>query len=317
MKRYIEIFTKITRLSIIVIIVIATIIIGSKFSLLVQQGNADIYSLFDAPERNIPDFREGSNQSDVGKTEVNGVPFSYSVEVVDASVDEVVDYYKDTLSPDYFRVFPDEVLKKAGVKEGDNAYKIISGLERVFSKAMSPVFSFKNESYGFVAALDRGDNNKWFIKKLDNPKEEIVGKAVMALKTSPDSERTTVIRYWTEGKFDLQKLIPDMVNDVSGFDIKGIDRHPYSVRILSMKQEDRFGRNNVVSYYVEEKVPAVLIYYLSDLRANDWKISESAMRGAYKAEKPNYIFAKKDGRILNVFITKEKEGGTIATFMEK
>lgn len=317
MKKYFKYLTKITRLFLIIIFTVVIIIIGSKFSLIVQQGKADIYSIFSGPEKQMPDFREGSNQSEVGKTVVNGVPFSYAVEVVDASIGNVVDFYKDNLSPDYYRVFPDDFLKKAGVHEGDRTHKVISGLERIFSKTMNPVFSFKNESYGFVAGLDRGDNNKWFVEKTENIKDKIVGKAVVALKANPDSDRTTVIRYWTDGKFDLQKLIPDMVNDVNGFDFEDVDRHPYSVRILSMMQEDKFGRNNVVSYYIEEKVPAVLIYYLSDLRANNWEISESAIKGSYKAEKPNFIYAKKGNRTLNVFLTEQNEGGTIATFMEK
>jgi hypothetical protein len=312
-----QILVKLFRLMIIAGMIVAFLVIGSKFPVLVQESKADIFSLFDSPERNIPDFREGSNQSDIGKTVVNGVPFAYSVEVVDATIDDVVDFYKETFNPDYYRVFPDSFLKQAGVEKGGRVHKVVEGMERIFSKMVSPVLTYKGDGYGFVAALDRGDNSKWFVEKTANIKEKVVGKAVIALKNSQESEKTTVIRYWTEGKFDLDKLIPDMQNDVEGFDIDDVDRHPYSVRILSMKQEDRFGRNNIVSYYIAEKTPAVLIYYLSDLRANNWEISESAIKGMYKAERPNYIYAKKEGRELNVFLTEDDDGGTIATFMGK
>ncbi len=308
---------KVIRILIILALVAGLIYVGGRFPLLVQNVDADIYEIFDRPNPEIPDFQQGSNQSDTGRTIVNGVPFSYAVEVVHASVPDVIEYYRKLYSPSAIRVFTDDQLKRAGVKEGDMAFKMIRNMETIAGHFLSPVFTQVGDTNGFLGVLDRGDNEKWFIKDPEKIWDEVVGKAVIAFKESPYQSETTVIRFWTTDGLDFRKLIPRAGVDSPGFDLKHIDRHPYATRMFSMAQEDGYGANQFAVYQVDDGVQGTLLYYLSDLRANGWAISDEVVQGAARSGYPNYLFASRGDRELDVYIDPSPDGGTVVTFHQK
>ena len=250
---------KTLRICMIAMLVLGALYVGGRFPLLVQESDADIFEVFNRPNPDIPDFQQGSNMSEVGHTIVNGVPFGYAVEVVHAPIPDIIAYYKKLYAPTAIRVFTDEQLEKAGVVEGDVAFKMIRGMETFVAKALPPVFEQVGDTNGFFGVLDRGDNNRMFIKKTDDFWDDVVGKAVIAFKQSPESSETTVIRFWSEDRLDWDKLIARPGEDAPGFDLMYVDRHPYARRLFSMGQRDRFGENQFVVYEVNDEVQGTIL----------------------------------------------------------
>lgn len=308
---------KTLRICMIALLVVGALYVGGRFPLLVQDSDADIFEVFNRPNPDIPDFQQGANMSEVGHTIVNGVPFGYAVEVVHAPIPDIIAYYKKLYAPTAIRVFTDEQLEKAGVVEGDVAFKMIRGMETFVAKALPPVFEQVGDTNGFFGVLDRGDNNRLFIKKTDDFWDDVVGKAVIAFKQSPESIETTVIRFWSEGRLDWDKLIAKPGQDAPGFDLMYLDRHPYARRLFSMGQRDRFGENQFVVYEVNDEVRGTVLYYLSDLRANGWSISDEVKQAAERSGNPNFFFAHRGDRELSIYVEPRKYGGCMVTFHQK
>ncbi len=290
---------KLGRITLILLITFAFLWVGSRFHFLVQNVDADVFDVFSLATKSIPDFREGANYSPVGKTIVNGIPFKYSVEVVNADVGEIIDYYKKLYTPPYQRIFTDEQLEKAGIKEGDMAFRIIRGFEIIYGKIAPPLVEYRTETTGFLGVLDKGDNTDFYISK--NKGKDIVPKIIMAFKQNENSPKTTIIKYWTEGLFEPSKIFPQGNEDLPGFDLEDIDRHPYSQRLLSIYQMDDYSESKAVVYRVDDNLDSVIIYYLADLRGNGWEIPESVVAAAEKANEKRFVFARKGDR--SVYIT--------------
>lgn len=306
---------KLFRVFLIVIISVLFLWIGSRFHLAVQNTKADVFDFVYGGSNSIPDFREGANYSSKGKSVVNGVAFTYSVEVVNGSIGEVLDFYKNLYNPHYVRVFTDEQLERAGVQPGDDAFKAIRFFETIFAKMAPPVLEFKGETVGMLGILDMGDNTKLYIDK--NRQDKIVPKVVMAFKQNPDSPKTTVIKYWTEKEFDLRRFVPEGNEDLPGFDLEGIDRHPYSQRLLSMAQADDFASSKVVIYRVDDNIDSVIIYYISDLRGNGWEIPESVVQAVQKSGEKRFIYAKKGERSVYISFGTDNLNYTSVVMVEK
>ena len=307
---------KLMRLGFAAIAVVALLWVGSRFSVLEQKGEADVYELFQGPAKGMPDFREGGQTSAVGHTLVNGQRFAYSIEVVPASIHEVISFYKKLYTPHRIRTIPDEDMKRMGFIPGSPASKILEGVERVIGLSGAPVFTKEGPSYGFLGVLDRGDNEKWFIKK-GTPEDTVVGKAVVAMKEDPDSDETTVIRYWTEGPFQLEKIFPREGKDVPGDDPDDVDRHPYSQRLLSMAQGDKWGVASTLIYRVDDTPSNASSYYLADLRGNGWSVPDAAIKGAKRAGHENTLFATKGARQLTVLFGRTENDTTLVTMIEQ
>jgi len=307
---------KLFRIGLVAVAAVALLWVGSRFSVLEQKGEADVYELFQGPAKGMPDFREGGQTGTVGHTLVNGQRFAYSIEVVPASIHEVISFYKKLYTPHRIRTIPDEDMKRMGFNPGSKAYKILEGVERVIGLSGAPVFVKEGPSYGFLGVLDRGDNEKWFIKE-GTLRDTVVGKAVIAMKEDPDSNKTTVIRYWTEGPFQLEKIFPMGGEDVPGDDPDDVDRHPYSQRLLSMAQADKWGMAATLIYRVDDTPSNTSIYYLADLRGNGWSIPDAAIKGAHRAGYENTIFARKGSRQLTILFGRTEDDTTLVTMIEQ
>ncbi len=307
---------KLFRFGLVAMVAVAILWVGSRFSVLEQKGKADVYELFNGPAKEMPDFREGGRTSAVGHTLVNGQRFAYSVEVVPESIHEVISFYKKLYTPHRIRTISDEDMKKMGFTPGSKAARILEGVERVIGLSGAPVFTKEGPSYGFLGVLDRGDNEKWFIKK-GALKDTVVGKAVVAMKEDPDSDKTTVIRYWTEGPFQLEKIFPRGGEDVPGEDLDDVDRHPYSQRLFSMAQSDEWGMAATLMYAVDDTLSNTSSYYLADLKGNGWSIPDAAIKGAERAGHENALFATKGPRQLTVLFGKRGDGTTLVTMIEQ
>ncbi len=306
---------KVIRLLTIFMFLISFLWIGNRFHFIVQNSEADIFDFVSGGEKTIPDFREGGNFSSTGKTIVNGVPFTYSVEVVEGSIEEILDFYKNLYNPPYVRLFPDEQLEKAGVKPGDDAFTVIRILEGIFEKIVPNVLEFKGETVGMLGILDMGDNTKIYIDK--DRKEKIVPKAIMVFKQNPDSEKCVVIKYWTDRVFSLKNFIPKGDEDLPGFDLEDIDRHPYSQRLLSMGQKDDFASSKITVYRVDDNLDSTIIYYLSDLRGNGWEIPESVVQALKKKNEKRFIYAKKGDRSVYITFDTDKKNYTQVVMVER
>ncbi len=306
---------KLARIFLIVSIIFGFLWIGARFHFLVQNVDADVFDVFNIATKPIPDFREGANYSPVGKTVINGIPFKYSVEVVNADIDEILDYYKKLYTPPYQRIFTDEQLEKAGVKEGDTAFKIIRGFEILYGKIAPPLVEYKTETTGFLGILDKGNNTDFYISK--NKGKEIVPKIIMALKQNENSEKTTIIKYWTNGLFGPDKIFPKGDEDLPGFDLEDIDRHPYSQRLLSMAQSDDYSSSKITVYRVDDNLDSTIIYYVSDLRGNGWQIPESVVEALEKQKEKRFIYAKKDGRSVYITFNVGKDNYTQVVMVER
>ncbi len=306
---------KIVRLLIIFLITIGFLWIGSRFHAVVQNSRADIFDFMYGGRKSIPDFREGANYSQKGKSIINGVPFTYSVEVADGRIGEILDYYKKLYNPPYVRLFTDEQLEKAGVKPGDDAFFVIRICEAIFAKMVPNVLEFKGETIGVLGILDMGDNTKFFIDK--HRTEKTVPKVVMAFKQNPYSPKTTIIKYWTDKVFDLNKFIPKGDKDLPGFDLEDIDRHPYSQRLMSMVQADEFASSKAVVYRVDDNLDSVIIYYLADLRGNGWEIPESVIIAAEKSNEKRFIFARKGDRSVYITFGTDRFNYTSVVMIER
>jgi len=313
---YQKIGIKILRLGLIFCILGGILWVGSHFSVLEQKGNADVYELFLGPEKGMPDFREGGQNGDIGHTLVNGQRFAYSIEVVPASIHEVISFYKKLYTPRRIRMIPDADMKRMGFVPGSKASRILEGFERVIGLSGAPVFTKEGPSYGFLGVLDKGDNEKWFIKN-GSLRDTVVGKAVVAMKEDPDSDKTTVIRYWTEGPFQLDKIFPSGGEDVPGNDPEDVDRHPYSQRLLSMDQADKWGVASTLIYAVDDTPANTSSYYLADLRGNGWSVPDAAIKGARRAGHENTLFATKGARQLTILFGKTEEDTTLVTMIEQ
>ncbi len=307
---------KLFRIGLVVSAAIAILWVGSRFSVLEQKGEADVYELFQGPAKGIPDFREGGRTGAIGHTLVNGQRFAYTIEVVPASIHEVISFYKKLYIPHRIRTIPDEDMKKMGFTPGSQASRILEGVERVIGLSGAPVFTKEGDSYGFLGVLDRGDNEIWFIKE-GTLKETVVGKAVIAMKEDPDSDKTTVIRYWTEGPFQLEKIFPRGGEDVPGDDLDDVDRHPYSQRLLSLAQADKWGMAATLVYAVDDTPANTSIYYLADLRGNGWSIPDAAIKGAKQAGYENTLFARKGSRQLTILFGRTEDDTTLVTMIEQ
>ncbi len=307
---------KLFRIGLTCTVVIAVLWVGSRFSVLEQKGKADVYELMQGPAKGMPDFREGGRIGAIGHTFVNGQRFAYSIEEIPASIHEVISFYKELYIPRRIRTIPDEDMKRMGFIPGSDAYKILEGFERIIGLGGAPVFTKEGPSYGFLGVLDKGDNEKWFIKK-GSLRDTVVGKAVVAIKEDPDSDKTTVIRYWTEGPFQLEKLFPKNGEDVPGEDLDDIDRHPYSQRLLCMRQTDDFGVAATMVYAVDDTVSSTHDYYLSDLLGNGWNVPDAAQKGAQRAGYSTTIFASKGPRLLTVLFGRTTGETTLVTMIEQ
>ncbi len=283
--------------------------------MLVQNGKADIFDFVYRGSKSIPDFREGGVYSHTGKTIVNGVPFTYAVEVVDGDIKDVLDYYKKLYNPPFVRIFTDEQLEEAGVKPGDDAFRAIRFFETIFGKIAPPVLEFKGETFGMLGIIDIGDNTKVYIDK--DARKKVVPKAVIAFKDKPDSSKTTVIRYWTDRMIDFKRFIPDGNKDLPGFDLENIDRHPYSQRLMSIAQMDDFARSKMVTYRVDDNLDSTIIYYLSDLRANGWEIPESVVQALEKKGEKRFIYARKGDRAVYITFDTDKYNYTSVVMVER
>ncbi len=288
---------------------------GSRFHLLVQKGNADIFDLVYGGSKYIPDFREGGVYSHTGKSIVNGVPFTYSVEVVDAEIKEVLDYYKNLYNPPFIRIFTDKQLEEAGVKPGDDAFRAIRFFETIFAKMAPPVLEFRGETFGALGVIDIGDNTKVYIDK--DRYKKVVPKVVMAFKDKPYSSKTTVVRYWTDRMIDFRRFIPQGDKDLPGFDLDDIDRHPYSQRLLSLAQMDSFSSSKMVAYRVDDNLDSTIIYYLSDLRGNGWEIPDSVVQALAKKGEKRFIYAKKGNRSVYITFGTDRLNYTSVVMVER
>lgn len=307
---------KLFRIGLVVFVAVGILWIGSHFSVLEQKGEADVYELFQGPAKGMPDFREGGRTGTIGHTLINGQRFAYSIEIVPASIHEVISFYKKLYTPHRIRTIPDEDMKKMGFVPGGQAYKILEGVERVIGLSGAPVFTKEGDSYGFLGVLDRGDNEKWFIKE-GAMKDTVVGKAVVAMKEDPDSDKTTVIRYWTEGPFQLERIFPTAGGDVPGDDLDDVDRHPYSQRLLSMAQADKWGMAVTLIYAVDDTPANASFYYLADLRGNGWNVPDAAIKGAERAGHENTLFATKGARQLTILFGRTEHDTTLVTMIEQ
>ena len=307
---------KVFRVFLIVCITVGLIWVGSRFSVLTQQSTADVFQTYEGPSRGMPDYQEGGRYSSVGHTIVNGQQFSYAVEVVDASISDVIDFYRKRYAPTVIRMIPDKDMVKLGIKPGDPAHRIIQSFERMIAESGAPVFSKVGDSYGFLGVLDKGDNSKWFVKN-GSLSESVVGKAVVALKEDPNSTKTTVIRYWTEGPFKLATIFPKAGEDAPGQDLDNVDRHPYSQRLFSISQYDKWGMSVTLIYYVDDTIDNTVLYYATDLRSNGWEIPSSAVKGAARAGYSNTIFAKRGVRELTMLFGRDENGTTMVTMLER
>ncbi len=308
MKKALRLFT-------ILIFAFLLLWVGSRFHFVVQNSEADVFDFLYRGQNNIPDYREGGNFSSTGKTVVNGVPFTYSVEVVEGSVEEILDYYKKLYNPPFVRLFTDEQLEKAGVKPGDSAYSVIRFCEALFEKMVPNVLEFKGETIGMMGVLDMGDNTKIYIDP--DRKEKIIPKAVMVFKQNPNSEKSIVIKYWTDKVFDIKQFVPDGNKDLPGFDLENIDRHPYSQRLMSIAQMDDFARSKMVTYRVDDNLDSTIIYYLSDLRANGWEIPESVVQALEKKGEKRFIYARKGDRAVYITFDTDKYNFTSVVMVER
>jgi len=311
-----DIGIKFFRIGLIICAMTGLLWVGSHFSLLEQKGEADVYELFQGPQRGMPDFQEGGQNGDIGHTLVNGQRFAYSIEVVPASVHEVISFYKKLYTPRRIRMIPDADMKRMGFVPGSKASRILEGFERVIGLSGAPVFTKEGPSYGFLGVLDKGDNEKWFIKK-GSMKDSVVGKVVVAMKEEPDSDKTTVIRYWTEGPFQLEKIFPQNGEDVPGEDLEDVDRHPYSQRLLSMEQADKWGVASTLIYAVDDTPANTSAYYLADLRGNGWSVPDAAIKGARRAGYKLTLFARKGGRQLTILFGRTEGDSTLVTMIEQ
>lgn len=309
------ILKKIFRLFLILLISVVILGIGSRFHFLVQNSSADVFDVFKFASKSIPDFREGGNYSQTGKTIVNGIPFTYSVEVVNADIDEIIDYYKKLYTPPYQRIFSDEQLEKAGVEEGSLAFRIIRGFEIIYGKIAPPVLEYKTPSAGFLGVLDMGDNTKFYLNRKKNNK--IVPKVVMAFKENPDAAKTTIIKYCGDRLFDASQIFPSGNEDLPGFDLEGIDRHPYSQRILSIIQKDDFASSKMVVYRVDDNIDSTIIYYAADLRSNGWSVPESVVKAIEDTNEKRFIYAKKGDEAVYITFSVDNENYTQVVMVER
>ncbi|BBB32325.1 hypothetical protein TTHT_0757 [Thermotomaculum hydrothermale] len=306
---------KLLRLILIITIGIGLLWVGNRFHVTVQDSKADVFDFFYGGTKSIPDFMEGANYSPKGKTIANGVPFTYSVEVVNASIDDVIDYYKNLYNPHFLRMFTDEQLERAGVQQGDDAFKAIRFYETIFAKLAPPVLEFKGETMGMLGILDMGDNTKLFIDKKAG--EKIVPKVVMAFKENPESEKTVVVKYWTDKVFSFKNFVPEGNEDLPGFDLDDVDRHPYSQRLLSIAQKDNYASSKLVAYRVDDNIDSVIIYYLSDLRGNEWEIPETVVKALDKAKEKRFIYARKGNKSLYITFCVDRLNYTSVVMVEK
>ena len=86
---------------------------------------------------------------------------------------------------------------------------------------------------------------------------------------------------------------------------------------LSMGQRDRFGENQFTVYEVDDGVNGTVLYYLSDLRANGWSISNEGAQAAERSGNPNFFFASREDRELSVYVEPLEHGGSMVTFHQK
>ncbi len=310
------IVSKILRIGMIVCAAGALLWVGSRFSVLEQKGNADVYELYQGPEKGMPDFREGGHTGGIGHTLVNGQRFAYSVEVVPSSIHEVISFYRKLYTPKRIRMIPDADMKKIGFVPGSKASRLLEGFERIVGLGGAPVFFQEGPSYGFLGVLDKGDNEKWFIKK-GSLRDTVIGKAVIAMKEDPDSDKTTVIRFWTEGPFRLERLFPRDGADAPGSDPGDVDRHPYSQRLLSMDQVDEWGAASTWIYAVDDTPENTSNYYLADLRGNGWAVPDAARKGSRRAGHKNTLFATKGPRLLTILFGRTENDTTLVTMIEQ
>lgn len=306
---------KALRIVLILVFTIGIVYVGSRFHLVVQNTNADVFDFFFSGSRTIPDFNEGANYHPTGKTIVNGVPFTYSVEVVHADIKDVLDFYKRLYNPPYVRLFTDEQLQKAGVEPDSDAFHAIRLFETVFEKIVPNCLEFRGETFGVLGILDMGDNTKIYIDK--DRGEKTVPKVIIAFKQNPDSPKTTVIKYWTDKVFNAKNFIPQGNEDLPGFDLEDIDRHPYSQRLLSLAQQDNYTSSKLVAYRVDDNIDSVIIYYLSDLRGNGWEIPESTVKASVKAGEKRFIYARKGDRSVYITFKTDRNNYTGVIMVEK
>ena len=117
--------------------------------------------------------------------------------------------------------------------------------------------------------------------------------------------------------FQLEKIFPRGGEDVPGDDLDDVDRHPYSQRLLSLAQADKWGMAATLVYAVDDTPANTSIYYLADLRGNGWSIPDAAIKGAKQAGYENTLFARKGSRQLTILFGRTEDDTTLVTMIEQ
>jgi len=184
---------------------------------------------------------------------LNGAPISFRTQTVDASAEEVLDYYESSC-----------LSRNAGIA------------------APLSVQSARNEQGGYVACLDTGGapaDLRSLASRLirfarTGNLAAMGGLRYARVRRGPDGDASFLFAMWADSGLDLFRMLPTDEADSDGSDPIGVPRPPGSQRLLSAWESEQPSR---VFVYRTPRVAGELdfeSFYRAELSKNGWKILE-------------------------------------------
>lgn len=210
---------------------------------------------------------------------LNGVPISFRTQTVDASAEEVLDYYESIC-----------LSRNAG-----------------FAAPLSAQ-SARNDQGGYVACLDTGGAPadlrslaSRFIRFAQSGDMSAMGGLRYArVQRVSDSDASFLFAMWADSGLDLFQMLPTDEADSDGSDPIGVPRPPGSQRLLSAWE---IGQPSRVFVYRTPRAAAELdfeSFYRVELSKNGWTILERRSSESRAINGARMISAEREHRTVTV-----------------
>lgn len=284
------------------------------FSLLLRSVRADVTEALWQIGEKLMEY-PGATHERVRQLHLNGAPFSFRTQTVDAPLADVLAHY--------------EAL--CGMHDARLANRLTSLLELHPSSPPSSgalrgvtTQTARNDSGGYVACLDMGGAPQdlgiladRFLRFSQTGDLREVGSPRYVFARRVESrvgDKTFLLTMWADSSVNLYQMLPRSGVDASGHDPIGVPRPPGSQRILSAREA--LQPSGVFVYRVVDiSAEALASFYRSELSRTGWTIIERNPSESVSVDGVRMISAEREHRLVTVLSHSGEGLHTVLTIL--
>jgi len=284
------------------------------FSLLLRSVRADVTEALWQVGEELMEY-PGATHERVRQLNLNGAPFSFRTQTVDAPLADVLAHYQALCA----------------IHDAQLANQLTSPLETHPSSPSSPgpfrgltTQTARNGNGGYVACLDMGGAPKDLGVLADaflrfsrtGDLREVGGPRYVFARRVPSSvgDRTFLLTMWTDSAVNLYQMLPRGGLDASGHDPVGVPRPPGSQRILSAREA--LQPSGVFVYrVVDTSTEALESFYRNELSGTGWTIIERNPSESVTVDGVRMISAGRENRLVTVLSHSGEGPHTVLTIL--